>query len=67
MMISAGVTPEQLRSQGTIANLSWDYYTFAREHEISRCPQTLAYSTRKTTTSLRAMRLSSSQEGLRVD
>lgn len=38
MMNSAGVTPEQLRTQGTIANLSWDYYSFAREHEISQWP-----------------------------
>ncbi len=38
MMMNCGVTPEILRDRKIIpeANLSWDYYTFAVEHQITR-------------------------------
>ena len=35
MMKSAGVTHDMLREQRTIENLSWDYYKFAEQNEIT--------------------------------
>ena len=36
MMKSAGVTAGQIQQQGTIANLSWEYYSFACRNELTR-------------------------------
>ena len=35
MMQSAGVSHDLLREKGTIDSLSWEYYTFAKAHEIT--------------------------------
>ena len=45
MMNSAGITPQELREKGTIANLSWEYYMFACENEITswHCPTKILY------------------------
>ena len=45
MMNSAGVTSDMLRDKGTIANLSWEYYVFACENEITswQCPTKILY------------------------
>ena len=48
MMAAANVTPEQLRQQGTIENLSWEYYSFACANELTRweSPTRIAYAER---------------------
>ena len=48
MMQNAGVTPELLREKGTIDSLSWEYYTFAKEHEITdwQCRTRILYPER---------------------
>ena len=45
MMFAEGVTPDALMEHGTIANLSWEYYMFAHEHEITgwNCPTRILY------------------------
>ena len=48
MMTAANVTPEQLQEQSTIANLSWEYYSFACVNELTRwsSPISIAYAGR---------------------
>ncbi len=36
MMQSSGIKPYMLKERGTIANLSWDYYSFAVRKDITR-------------------------------
>ena len=48
MMQSAGVSHELLREKGTIDSLSWEYYTFAKKHEITnwQCRTRILYPER---------------------